>query len=294
MQSFYTDYEGNLIMSANILTAISNIVNNRVIELGTHYVSRNRANNMGVALENYIMDIFANTIQETDERTRLEKFSQVFSYQGNQNNPPDMIIRNGDAIEVKKIESKGASLPLNSSYPKAKLFANNSRISDACRECENWQEKDIIYATGFVKNNILQSIFFVYGIDYAARAETYERYVNAISTGVTSIQDVEFAETNELGRVNRVDPLGITNLRIRGMWEIKNPVKVFDYIYTPTDAQFSMVSIINTEKFLSFPENDRLAMESLIDDGLCISDVRIMTPDNRSIFRDAKLITFSI
>ena len=44
------------------------------------------------------------------------------------------------------------------------------------------------------------------------------------------LQDVEFSETNELGRVNKVDPLGITYLRIRGMWGIENPIKVFNYV----------------------------------------------------------------
>ena len=41
----------------------------------------------------------------------------------------------------------------------------------------------------------------------------------------------ETTETNELGRINRMDPLGITNFRIRGMWEIENPLNVFSYAY---------------------------------------------------------------
>ena len=40
-----------------------------------------------------------------------------------------------------------------------------------------------------------------------------------------------FAETKELGRVNQVDPLGITNLRIRGMWQIETQEKYL-IIYT--------------------------------------------------------------
>ena len=34
----------------------------------------------------------------------LEKYSEVFSYLGNTSNPPDMIIKDGDAIEVKKLK----------------------------------------------------------------------------------------------------------------------------------------------------------------------------------------------
>jgi len=280
-------------MKANLLTALSCIVKNPISELRDFYESRNRANNMGEALENYIKDIFAGTLFETDEQIRIEKISSVFSYQGNQNNPPDMIIKQSDAIEVKKIENQGSSLALNSSYPKAKLFANSPMITSACRACEDWQEKDILYAVGVVNGNVLSKLFFVYGVDYAASAEIYERIKTVISTGIESIPGVEFAETRELGRVNRVDPLGITYLRIRGMWGIENPARVFSYVYKLSECQFELAAIINTDKYNSFPDQDRSSLESLNNDKLFISDVKIKTPDNPAILKQAKLITFN-
>jgi hypothetical protein len=279
-------------MSVNILTAIANIVTSPIGELRAFYVSRNRANNMGEALEKYIKDMFAGTLFETDEQKRLERLGQVFSYQGNQNNPPDIIIRQGDAIEVKKIENPGSSLALNSSYPKAKLFADSPMITAACRTCEQWTEKDILYAVGVVNANHLTRLLFVYGVDYAASAEVYERIKGVISSGVTAVPDVEFAATNELGRVNRVDPLGITYLRIRGMWGIDNPARVFSYIYTPKNTQFEVAAILNAEKYNSFPATDRTNLESLISSQFRIVDVKIKTPDNPSIMKNAKLITF--
>ena len=280
-------------MNTNILTAILNIVENPITELRTFYQSRNRANSMGESLENYIKDLFANTFNINDEQSRIIKFEDTFSYQGNQNNPPDIIIKGGDAIEVKKIESAGSSLALNSSYPKAKLFSTSPMITIACRDCEDWQEKDILYAIGVVNKNKLSRLFFVYGVDYAASAEIYERIKTTISSAVTAAPDVEFAETTEIGRVNRVDPLGITYLRIRGMWGIENPAKVFSYIYRPTGAKFEFVAVINNEKYYSFPIEDRTKIESLLSSNLKISDVKIKTPDNPSILKDAKLITFS-
>jgi len=279
-------------MSVNIISAIENIVSNPISELRNYYESRNRANSMGEVLENYIKDVFAGTLAETDEQVRLEKFEQTFSYQGNQNNPPDMMIRKGDAIEVKKIESAGAALALNSSYPKAKLFANSPMITNDCRICEEWQEKDILYAVGVVKGNHLIRLFFVYGIDYAASAEIYERIKDVISTGVNTIPDVEFAETKEFARVNRVDPLGITYLRIRGMWGIENPAKVFSYVYKPVAAQFEFAAIINTEKYNSFPAADRAELEKLTCENFEIKDIKIKNPNNPSILKQAKLITF--
>ena len=280
-------------MSVNILTAISNIVTNQIGELRAFYESRNRANGMGETLEQYIKDIFASTLSEADETQRIERLADTFAYQGNQNNPPDMIIRQGDAIEVKKIENSNSALALNSSYPKAKIFANSPMISRACRNCEEWNEKDILYAVGVVKRNQLSRLFFVYGIDYAASADVYERIRSVIRAGVNSIPNVELTASKELGRVNRVDPLGITYLRIRGMWGIENPAKVFSYVYTPINTDFEFVAIINDEKYNSFPSEDRTALEALVSDSFKITDIRIKTPDNPSNMKDAKLITLN-
>ena len=91
---------------------------------------------MGDALEEYIKDIFAGTYAITDEQKRLEKISETFSYLGNNSNSPDAMLRKGDAIEVKKIENSNSSLALNSSYPKHKLFADSTMISNHCRDAE--------------------------------------------------------------------------------------------------------------------------------------------------------------
>ena len=229
---------------------------------------------------------------ETNEQKRNKQYSEVFSFLGSQNNPPDFIIKNGDAVEVKKIESKGASLALNSSYPKAKLFADSTMITTACRICEQWDEKDILYAVGVAKSNNLSRLFFVYGVDYAASAETYEKIIQPIVQGITSVPDITFSKTNELARVNKVDPLGITYFRIRGMWGIENPAKVFSYVYTPINTEFEFVAVINTEKYNSFPKEDREIIEKLARDNFKISDVEIKSPDNPAILKQAKLITF--
>lgn len=143
---------------SNMIDAINNLVNNPVIDLNTFYKSKNRANNMGDALEEYIKDLFADTIHFDNEQQRLQKISETFSYLGNQNNPPDSILKLGDTIEVKKIEGKNASLALNSSYPKHKLFSNSKLITEACRNCENWSEKDIIYTVGIVNGTKLNTL----------------------------------------------------------------------------------------------------------------------------------------
>lgn len=86
----------------NIINAVINLVQNPVTQLVNCYQGKNRANNAGDALEEYVKDIFANSF-DMSETERLEQLNSVFSYLGNNSNPPDAMIRNSDAIEVKKL-----------------------------------------------------------------------------------------------------------------------------------------------------------------------------------------------
>ena len=276
----------------NTLQAIINIVDNPSYQLMQKYQGRNRINGIGDALERFIQDSFAATLTETNEQQRLEKLESVFSYFGNQNNPPDMIIKQGDAIEVKKIQSLRSAIALNSSYPKSKLSFNDPSITSNCRNCENWSEKDILYTIGITNDRNLRHLWLVYGDCYAANQEIYTRIKATISQGVNSIDGVEFAETKELGRVNKVDPLGITNLRIRGMWHIDNPMRVFDYLYQMDEQKaFSMVCLMTKSKFNSFPLKDR---NSLQTKPVQIETVKIKNPNNPANLIDAVLVNFQV
>ena len=280
-------------METNLLIAIANLVKNPITNLVSYYRAANRANSMGDALEFYIKDLFCDSLNENNLEKKNEIYSKYFSYIGNQNNPPDIIIKQGDAIEVKKIESLRSGIALNSSYPKDKLYSDSPMITTACRSCEDWREKDLVYVVGVSKDDKLKALWLVYGNCYSASKEVYERVRDKISKGVNELQDVEFSETNELGRVNRVDPLGITYLRIRGMWGIENPIKVFNYV-VPTEqtSEFFVNAILLKEKYLSFPERDRKNLESLVSDKFLIKDIKIKSPNNPAILMDAILLSY--
>lgn len=278
----------------NILEAIYNIVNKRDFKIKALYSGRNRANGMGDALENYIKDAFANTFSIPNDIERLKIFNQKFSWLGTQNNPPDIMIKNGDAIEVKKTQSATTSLALNSSYPKADLRSTSTMITKECRDCENWSVKDLIYCVGHTTDTDLKSLWMVYGNIYAAKFETYERIKDTISKGIKTIPDVVFSETKELGRVNRVDPLGITNLRIRGMWQIENPRKVFSYLHTQSNNKFELICIIPIVKYNSFPAESIKKIESLINSDFTITSTNVQDPNNPAKLVEVKLIKFLI
>jgi len=187
-------------------------------------VSNNRANDAGSWLEGYIQDLILGDIPSTEENK-----NKVFSYLGSQNHPPDLILRDGPAIEIKKREGKSAlksGLQLNSSHPRDKLFIDDTKISSAVRECEKgWDEKDLFYAIGHIDKKKLFSLFVVQGSCIAASRETYAGIESPIKK---VLKELGTDDTNELGKFNNVDLLGHTSLRVRGMWTLKNPFKIWE------------------------------------------------------------------
>jgi len=135
----------------------------------------------------------------------------------------------------------------------------------------------------------------VYGDCFCADIEVYERIKNTISSGINTIADVEFTETKELGKVKKVDPLGITDLRIRGMWHIANPTKIFDYVYEYDESKkFQLICLMKKEKYDGLPLEDREALESLGIDEVEVLDVRIKSPNNPVQLMEAKLLVFKV
>ena len=49
----------------------------------------------------------------------------------------------------------------------------------------------------------------MYGDCFSADKEVDEKIKNTISSGITEISNVEFTETNELGKLKKVDPLDV-------------------------------------------------------------------------------------
>ena len=279
-------------MTNNVLTAIRAIVNNRMNLQEVQDGVQNRANQMGDALEDFIKKAFANCLG-ADQRTINREKSLTFSYLGNSNNPPDAMLRGGDAIEIKKLKTIGtAQLQLNSSYPKNKLHADNPKICAQCRDCENWDEKDMLYVVGQVNGTELQNIFFVYGNLYSDAPDVYEYVENVIKEGIKSIDGVELAKTDELGRVNKVDHLGISDLRIRGMWLISTPFRLFSYLTEEIrNYTFKLVALIPIDKYLSFPnraEFEYFCQENMVT----IANEEIPDPQNPANLLKAKLITY--
>lgn len=118
----------------NILNLLINLSKITDLKVNTLYKGSNRINNVGDGLEEYLKEAIAGTF-DLPIQEKLTVFNEVFSYQGSSARPPDLMLRGGDAIEIKKTENLFAELQLNSSHPKSKLYADSPFVNKICRDC---------------------------------------------------------------------------------------------------------------------------------------------------------------
>jgi hypothetical protein len=278
----------------NLLKAILNISKQGDLSIANITEGNNRVNNMGEGLEVFVKDAFSCSFNEEDREKKKQKYREVFSYEGSKTTPPDLMLKNGDAIEVKKTESLSSELQLNSSHPKSKLYSSSSLISEACRSCEKWKEKDFIYVIGHVPKSTknISSIWFVDGSIYAANEDVYLKAKEGITESILNTSEDNFSPTKEIGRLNSVDPLSITNLRIRGMWLLKPPFKVFDSFHGYSKEKiFQCFAIIPLDKYNSYPSEDRLSIEA--NNFIEVNKIELPDPNNPMVLIKSILIKYS-
>lgn len=276
---------------SNILFAINNIIKSSSRKVTGKKTSSNRINSVGEGLEVFIKDAFSDSMEASSEKIKIINYNKYFSYCGNKNNPPDLMIKGGDAVEVKKIQSLKSGIALNSSYPKKKLKSSSPLITSACRDAEKWSEKDIIYAIGTVENDNLKKLWMVYGDVYAASSQVYERIKNTITKEIRLNTTIDFTDTNEIAKIKKVDPLGITDLRVRGMWHIKHPIDVFNYAISQSELKQNNIFVIMLEeKYKSLPEVDKRCIEKQKGNKLSIKSITIKDPNNPANLLNAKII----
>ena len=284
---------------SDILKAICNLVESRRTYVGEESVLRNRANNMGEAFEVYVKNVFAGTFGINGSK-KQERFSEVFSYQGSASKPPDLMLRGGDAIEIKKLETCDSQIQLNSSFPKNYLHWDDSRLALAAKTSEEWTQKDILYVVGNLdkKTATLRSMWWIYGDCFCADAEVYQSVSRGITGCLRANPRFEFAETNELARINGVDAQHFTDLRVRGMWLLKNPHRIFEekgYVHFDEKAEFQLFVLMRESKYRACPDENRTAIEVLEKNNkLKISSEKVADPNNPAENLDCKLIQYVI
>jgi hypothetical protein len=283
-------------MSPNLLTAIKGIADFKNNDLKDYFAAYPiRVNQVGEQLEYYVRDAICGSFKSAKDA--LTHSRGTFSYLGSQNYGPDIIVTNGDAFEIKKIQTLKATLALNNSYPKDVLHRDDHTINNECRKVDGgkWTSKEIFYIVGVTKENRVKHLYFVHGRCYAADRSIYENISNKVKRGIDKVctdENLHMTKTKELGRINNMDPLRITNFRMRGMWEIENPVAVFSYRYEVDEKKsFSLVALMTKEKYDSFPQEDRNALKA--NKEIQSKAVNIKNPNNPAQLMQAQLLTIA-
>jgi hypothetical protein len=287
----------------NIITAMVSIINaykNKKAfstDKGAYGI---RINNWGAYLEDFVTAAFSGSLLINDLKKRQELKEKAFCYTGSLNFSPDLMLKNcGPAIEVKKHASDTGGLRLNSSPPRQTLRKADKRIASAARTVENWEERQIIYAIGTVpdSSNIVKSIQLVYGDCFAANHEFYDRAESKIREQLDerdAENSVKKYEGNELGRMNAVDPLKASYLRVRGIWEMKNPLRIFkeegitDYSLS---EGFTLLAMMKKAEFDKLSKEDTEALTQLKKYAE-VKNVKIINPDNTAQRLDAVLVKY--
>ena len=268
----------------NIISALLSLSTRNNITLPKKTSTGNRINDVGSGLEEYVKNLFLGNASRKN----------YISYENSHNHPPDFILKDGDAFEIKKIKSsRSADIQLNSSFPKDKLYAIDSKITEECKKCESapWTVKDIFYVIGVVPKDRLQHIFFVHGECIAASYKYYEKFFKGVKSYINN-GPFSFEETEELGRINKIDPLGITNLRIRSMVLLKNPFNIFNFCKIDDDKGTNVFCLMTKSKYISFGTKLRNQLSS--SKIISVSDVKINTPASPGDMRKCTFIKFFI
>lgn len=282
-------------MSSNILVAIKNISDLENNNLSDYFESYStKIENVRQQIEYYLKDAISETLKSAQEKKPRDRYKRIFSYIGNKNSPPDLIIKNGDAFVIKKNQTLKASLNLGNSPPKDCLTWNDPWIIKNCRKVDGgqWDKKDIFYVAYMVERAKLRYLYFIQGRCFIAEKEVYNQTIQNLKKIIEShikSKGLDTTLTSGLGKINKIDPLEVTTLRIRDVWKIKNPIKIFSDIYKYTKNQeFILIALMLKNKFESFPKKD--TKKILTDKLIKIRDEKIKNPNNPTEIIDAKLI----
>jgi hypothetical protein len=262
--------------------------------LGTslNHLKRPGVNRAGEGLELWVKHFLAGTIGHADEENIREIWNQCLSFHGGTNNPPDVMIRNSIAAEVKKTESASGALQLNSSWPIRVLLRDDAHITQECRDAETWTEKPFLFIVGQV-NPMTKSLLALWIVDGRCLADDETVYSSLMAKARASMLTLGGDATREIGKFNSVDSLRRTALRVRPMFALNHPAKIFEIIFQQQGTkQFILNVLIPTSSYLNFSESQRAKISEL-DENLVIRDLEIQDPTDRTMLMNATLISGS-
>jgi hypothetical protein len=253
------------------------------------YDSAISINSAGERMEYFIKDLLAKSINKESADEKAAEHKKYLSWLGSQNHPPDLMIRDGPAIEVKKSRGKHRKLQLNSSTPRIKLRADMDRVNSDCANCEDWSEKDMVYALGSrVSKSNVGFIWVVYGDCWCDKSEVYKEVTDDLEEAIEESPPTNGTldmSGNEIAKVRDVGSGMGAEHRTRSMWSIGHPAKMFSQYIENYEQKLDdgkpMFVVMPVEKFESadtenkatLRESDSIHITELDDEDCVIIEV---------------------
>lgn len=247
--------------TTNVLVALKNILDRNSSMLTPIFRSNGVPNAAGDSLEFFVKDMFctgASQYQHEHEKERV--YNRYLSWNGDSTHFPDFIVRGGVGVEPKKLNNRArGTLALNSSYPKDYIYPSSQNIpSESLLNDEIfWTQKEVVYVVGNLNNqtNKLISLWMAYGNTFIADKDVYLDLITEIRNSISET-NATLQESKELARAIGIDPLGYSNLRVRGMYELKHPAQVFEQYINDNRYESGI-----TEIFLVILKSDLISLE---------------------------------
>ncbi|PRS11593.1 restriction endonuclease [Bacillus pumilus] len=270
--------------TTNVLVALKNILDRNSCILTPIFRSNGSVNAAGDSLEYFVKDMFCTGASQYQyEHEKMRKYNEYLSWTGNSSNFPDFIVKGGVGVEPKKLNNQSyTSLALNSSYPKDYIYPNSQNLPKVIDEDE-WDKKDVIYVAGNLNtaNNKLLSIWFAYGNTMVANRSIYLNLIDEIREAIAST-NATLMESKELARAKGIDLLKLSNLRVRGMYELEHPHKVFSKYISRDDIPIGaskIFLIMLVEDYIAIEEKPDLSIY-LASGKLKKTEINIPNPNN--------------
>jgi len=233
----------------------------------------------GEGLELWVKHFLAGTIGFADDSIIQTIWDEKFSFHGGINNPPDVMLRNSIAAEVKKTEGNGGTLQLNSSWPIRTLHHDDLHITKKCRDAEAWTEKPFLLFVGQIDPTV-KNISALWIIDGRCLSDNEEIYLSLLSKARAAMLLLGSRGTKEIGQFANLDTRMRTVLRVRPMFSLLHPARIFNSIFIhQTTKQFALNVLLPESTYDSFTEEERRKLETA-GKGAAINRLKIPDPTN--------------
>jgi hypothetical protein len=181
----------------------------------------NRVSQSGADVENAIQMGYCNCLA-SQQYTHPGAF---MSHLGSANNPPDFILANGCAVEVKKTSSISGEIQLNSSPVKREINIETATraVADVLQQ-EARESAPLFYCFALMDGSFICKVAFIEGALLDA-ADSQNMFGTA-SAGVQQAfadTDYDYLNSKEIARIQSAQGVFKTTLRVRPMWTITNP-----------------------------------------------------------------------